>query len=115
MPTHGPRRTPGDSSGGRVDRGLAADGLHALRDFRAVHHVAAGAIILARLPRVVYGATDPKAGAAGSVYSVLLENKLNHQPQITASILAEPCGHILTDFFRAEASWEEITVVGITA
>ena len=101
---HGPRRTPGDSSGGRVDRGLAADGLHALRDFRAVHHVRRSDHPGPTAARGVWS-NGPEGRPAGSVYSVLLENKLNHQPQITASILAEPCGHILTDFFRAGASW----------
>jgi tRNA(adenine34) deaminase len=62
----------------------------------------AGAIILARLPRVVYGAGDPKAGAAGSMYSVLLENRLNHQPQMVPGVLAEECGRLLTEFFRAQ-------------
>jgi tRNA(adenine34) deaminase len=62
----------------------------------------AGAIILARLGQVVYGADDPKAGAAGSVYSVLLENRLNHQARIVPGVLADECGRLLTDFFRAQ-------------
>lgn len=62
----------------------------------------AGAIILARLPRVVYGATDPKAGAAGSVYPVLLEDRLNHRAELVPGVLADECGQLLTDFFRAQ-------------
>jgi tRNA(adenine34) deaminase len=62
----------------------------------------AGAIILARLPRVVYGATDPKAGAAGSVYSVLLENRLNHKAEIIPGVLAQECAALLTEFFKAQ-------------
>lgn len=60
----------------------------------------AGAIVLARLGRVVYGAPDPKAGACGSVLDVLGEKRLNHRAQLTAGVLAEECGELLRDFFR---------------
>lgn len=60
----------------------------------------AGAMVLARIPRVVFGAFDPKAGAAGSVLNVLAEPKLNHRPEVTGGVLAEPCGAILSEFFR---------------
>ncbi len=59
----------------------------------------AGAIVLARVPRVVYGAPDPKAGAAGSVLDVLGEPRLNHRPQVAAGLLAERSKQLLTDFF----------------
>jgi tRNA(adenine34) deaminase len=59
----------------------------------------AGAIVLARLPRVVYGATDPKAGAAGSVFNVLDEPRLNHRPQVESGLLAEDCADLLRAFF----------------
>jgi tRNA(adenine34) deaminase len=59
----------------------------------------AGAIVLARLPRVVFGATDPKAGAAGSVFSVLDEPRLNHRPQVESGLLAEECADLLRAFF----------------
>ena len=59
----------------------------------------AGAIVLARLPRVVYGATDPKAGAAGSVLDVLAEPRLNHRPQVESGLLAEECAELLRGFF----------------
>ncbi len=59
----------------------------------------AGAIVLARVPRVVYGTTDPKAGAAGSVLDVLAEPRLNHQPQVAGGLLAAECAALLTDFF----------------
>ncbi|MEA2285458.1 MAG: tRNA(adenine34) deaminase [Solirubrobacteraceae bacterium] len=61
----------------------------------------AGAIVLARVPRVVYGCTDPKAGAAGSVLDILAERRLNHRPQVTGGVLAGPCAALLTEFFAA--------------
>jgi len=61
----------------------------------------AGAIVLARVPRVVYGCTDPKAGAAGSVLDVLSEPRLNHRPEVTGGVLARDCATLLTDFFAA--------------
>jgi len=59
----------------------------------------AGAIVLARVPRVVYGTTDPKAGAAGSVLDVLAEPRLNHRPVVTGGLLAADCAALLIDFF----------------
>jgi tRNA(adenine34) deaminase len=59
----------------------------------------AGAIVLARVPRLVYGATDPKAGAAGSVLDVLDQPRLNHRPVVAGGLLAEECAALLTDFF----------------
>ena len=55
----------------------------------------AGAIVLARVPRVVYGAPDPKAGAAGSVVDVLGEPRLNHRPEVAEGLLAEECAELL--------------------
>jgi tRNA(adenine34) deaminase len=60
----------------------------------------AGAIVLARVPRVVFGTPDPKAGAAGSVLDVLAEPRLNHRPQVTGGVLATECATLLTDFFQ---------------
>jgi len=59
----------------------------------------AGAIVLSRLPRLVFGATDPKAGAAGSVLNVLDEPRLNHRPQVESGLLAEECADLLRAFF----------------
>jgi tRNA(adenine34) deaminase len=59
----------------------------------------AGAIVLARLPRLVFGTTDPKAGAAGSVLNVLDEPRLNHRPQVESGLLAEECADLLRAFF----------------
>ncbi len=59
----------------------------------------AGAIVLARLPRVVYGTTDPKAGAAGSVLDVLAHPRLNHRPVVAGGLLADECAALLTEFF----------------
>ena len=64
----------------------------------------AGAIVLARVPRVVYGCADPKAGAAGSVLDVLGEPRLNHRPEVTGGVLAPACAALLTDFFAARRS-----------
>jgi tRNA(adenine34) deaminase len=61
----------------------------------------AGAIVLARVPRVVFGCTDPKAGAAGSVLDVLAEPRLNHRPSVEGGILAAECAALLTGFFAA--------------
>lgn len=60
----------------------------------------AGAMIHARLLRLVYGAADPKAGAAGSVLTVLNHPQLNHQLVVTPHILPEPCGELLRSFFE---------------
>jgi tRNA(adenine34) deaminase len=60
----------------------------------------AGALIHARLGRLVYGAADPKAGAAGSVLEVLNHPRLNHQMVVTTGVLAEECGEVLRGFFR---------------
>ncbi|MBJ7470123.1 MAG: nucleoside deaminase [Solirubrobacteraceae bacterium] len=61
----------------------------------------AGAIVLSRVPRVVFGAWDPKAGAAGSVLSVLDRPEFNHRPQVTAGVLEPECAELLRAFFRA--------------
>jgi tRNA(adenine34) deaminase len=61
----------------------------------------AGAIYQARLDRVVFGALDPKAGAMGSLYRVHEDQRLNHRLPLTGGVLAEECGEILRDFFRA--------------
>ena len=61
----------------------------------------AGAIVLARVPRVLYGASDPKAGAAGSVLDVLAEPRLNHRPEVRGGVLGEECGALLSGFFAA--------------
>ena len=61
----------------------------------------AGAIVLARIPRVVYGASDPKAGACGSVLDVLGEPRLNHRPEVAGGLLAPECGGLLSDFFAS--------------
>ena len=61
----------------------------------------AGAIVLARVPRVVYGTADPKAGAAGSVLDVLAEPRLNHRPAVTAGVLADECAELRRGYFRA--------------
>jgi tRNA(adenine34) deaminase len=61
----------------------------------------AGAIVLARVPRVVFGASDPKAGACGSVLDVLGEPRLNHRPVVAGGLLAQECGELLSAFFAS--------------
>jgi tRNA(adenine34) deaminase len=61
----------------------------------------AGAIVHARVARVVYGAHDPKAGAAGSVLDVTGEPRLNHRPEVAGGLLAAECGALLSEFFAA--------------
>jgi tRNA(adenine34) deaminase len=61
----------------------------------------AGAIVLARVPRVVYGAPDPKAGAAGSVLDVLGDRRLNHRPSVDQGLLAGQSAALLEAFFAA--------------
>src|SRR5438270_4762652 len=60
----------------------------------------AGALMHARVSRLVYGAADPKAGAAGSVLQVLNHPSLNHKMEVTAGVLAGPCSDLLQEFFR---------------
>ena len=61
----------------------------------------AGAVVLARVSRVVYGASDPKAGACGGVLDVLGEPRLNHRPQVAGGLLAPACGELLSRFFAS--------------
>lgn len=61
----------------------------------------AGAIVLSRIPRVVYGTTDPKAGACGSVLDVTGEQRFNHRPVVDGGLLAAECGDMLREFFTA--------------
>jgi tRNA(adenine34) deaminase len=62
----------------------------------------AGAIVLSRMKRVVFGAWDEKAGMAGSIGDLLRHPRLNHQPEVRAGVLAEECARLLEDFFRAQ-------------
>jgi tRNA(adenine34) deaminase len=87
------------------------DAARALRSWRVLDSVlyvtlepcamCAGAIVLARVPRVVFGTADPKAGAAGSVLDVLGEPRLNHRPQVESGLLAEECADLLRSFFAS--------------
>ena len=62
----------------------------------------AGAIVLARLDRLVYGAADPKAGAVETLYQICSDNRLNHQVEVTSGILTDECSRLLTSFFRRQ-------------
>jgi len=61
----------------------------------------AGAIILARISEVYFGAFDPKAGVCGSLMDLLGDTRFNHNPQVTSGLMAEECGAVLSEFFRA--------------
>ncbi len=62
----------------------------------------AGAIVLARLPLLVYGATDLKAGACATLYRITSDPRLNHRAQVVGGVLAERCANVLSDFFAAK-------------
>jgi tRNA(adenine34) deaminase len=64
----------------------------------------AGAIVLARIPTVVFGAPDPKAGAAGSILGVLTEPALNHRPEVIRGVREEECAAVLREFFASRRS-----------
>lgn len=61
----------------------------------------AGALVQSRVDRVVYGARDEKAGAAGSLWDLVRDRRLNHRPEVIEGVLADDCARVLTDFFRA--------------
>jgi len=71
----------------------------------------AGAIILSRMGRLVYGARDPKAGACGSVLDVIHERRLNHRVDVTPDVMADECGAILKEFF-ARKRLKDVTPLG---
>lgn len=64
----------------------------------------AGASVLARLSRLVYGAVDPKAGAVGSLWDLVRDRRLNHRPEVVAGVLADECGALLREFFDTHRS-----------
>ncbi|MCA9291449.1 MAG: tRNA adenosine(34) deaminase TadA [Phycisphaerales bacterium] len=61
----------------------------------------AGALVNARMGRLIYGAADPKGGAVRSLYALADDGRLNHQVKVISGLFAEPCGRMLTEFFRA--------------
>ncbi len=71
----------------------------------------AGAIVLSRLTRLVYGATDAKAGACSSLYQIVSDPRLNHRVDVTAGVLAEDCGEILTEFFQERRRLRKLDTV----
>ena len=64
----------------------------------------AGALVAARVARLVFGAPDPKAGACGSLYNLCVDPRLNHELAVTSGVLADPAGHLLTAFFNERRS-----------
>ena len=67
----------------------------------------AGALVLARIDRLVFGCDDPKAGACGSLYNIVQDERLNHNMDITSGVLNTECGQVLSDFFKVRR--DEIT------
>ncbi|MER5422986.1 tRNA adenosine(34) deaminase TadA [Streptosporangium roseum] len=67
----------------------------------------AGASVLARVDRIVYGATDAKGGAAGSLWDVVRDRRLNHRPEVVMGVLAEECAGVLTEFFTVRRMREQ--------
>jgi tRNA(adenine34) deaminase len=61
----------------------------------------AGAVVLSRVSRLVYGAADPKAGAVGSLFDLVRDRRLNHRPEVVAGVLADECGQVLREWFEA--------------
>jgi tRNA(adenine34) deaminase len=61
----------------------------------------AGAVVLSRISRLVYGADDPKAGAAGSLWDLVRDRRLNHRPEVVSGVLADECGTLLREWFEA--------------
>jgi tRNA(adenine34) deaminase len=95
--------------------GAASNALHSWRLNECTMYVTlepcamcAGAIILARVGRLVYGARDPKAGACGSVLDVIHERRLNHRVEVTADVLAEEAGDLLREFFARKRRQAEV-------
>lgn len=70
----------------------------------------AGAIVLSRIARLVYGAVDPKAGACESLYRLPTDPRLNHRPEVSAGLLAAECGEILTEFFQERRRFRKLSV-----
>jgi tRNA(adenine34) deaminase len=69
----------------------------------------AGAIVQSRIPRVVYGAADPKAGACRSLYRIADDPRLNHRAEIVGGVLADECGAVLSEFFQARRPGRVLT------
>ena len=103
----GPDRARRDARAARGRRARSAPGACSRRTLYVTLEpcaMCAGAIVLARVPRVVYGAADPKAGAAGSVLDVLAEPRLNHRPEVAGGLLADECAALLRTSSRADAA-----------
>ena len=106
---HNVREAEGDPAGHAEIRALqsaaAALGQWRLSDCTLVVTLepctmCAGAVVLARVSRLVFGAEDPKAGAVGSLWDVVRDRRLNHRPEVVGGVLAEECGETLRTFFR---------------
>ncbi len=72
----------------------------------------AGAIVLSRVKKLVYGAIDPKAGGCESLYRIVSDTRLNHRPEVEAGVLADECGAILKSFFQARRNRPKSVILG---
>jgi tRNA(adenine34) deaminase len=94
-----PGEAPGKEGGGRPEGEWRLTGCTLVVTLEPCT-MCAGAAVLSRLDRVVYGAADRKAGAAGSLWDVVRDRRLNHRPEVVRGVLAEDCSRLLTRFFR---------------
>ena len=107
---HNVREAEGDPTGHAEVRALRA-AAEAVGDWRLTGctlvvtlepcTMCAGALVLARVDRLVYGAEDPKAGAVGSLWDVVRDRRLNHRPEVVSGVLAAECSELLLAFFRS--------------
>ena len=107
---HNVREAEGDPTGHAEVRALRA-AAEAVGDWRLTGctlvvslepcTMCAGALVLARVDRLVYGAEDPKAGAVGSLWDVVRDRRLNHRPEVVSGVLAAEAGELLLAFFRS--------------
>ena len=91
--------TPGEGGGGRRAGEWRLSGCTLVVTLEPCT-MCAGAAVQSRVDRVVYGARDDKAGAAGSLWDVVRDRRLNHRPEVVEGVLAQECAGLLTDFFR---------------
>jgi tRNA(adenine34) deaminase len=68
----------------------------------------AGAIVLSRIKRLVYGALDPKGGGCASLYQLVSDPRLNHRCEITAGVMAQECGEVLKEFFQERRPFRKV-------
>ncbi len=73
----------------------------------------AGALVLARVSRVVFGAWEPRTGAVGSLWDVVRDRRLNHRPEVLGGVLADECAALLDEFFASRRGGADLTEPGV--